>query len=703
MLYKGMVRLVPNTSMGPSLFRTFREAAALGGARYEGPSIGFTISTQGVHELNKALKGYGFVPNVTPQLFKVLESDNPLQDAKVSREWVDVVTEALKNQGIELRDYQKYAVQIMHPRSSYLLLDKPGLGKTLETIAAIPSNAPVLVICPAIAKENVWASELRRFRPKLKVDVRYHYNSFRWPKAGEVVITNYAILPESIHISEYKKWGIKASRSHRLVAERKIDPDTGEEVVIPFTATPPKGIVVIVDEIQVVMNLDTKKARALRAIIQTARKQDNHRCWGLTGTPLDKNPMQLWSLLSIFGLEREAYKSWTNFTDIYGGTRTGYGSKKDKDTGEVKKGYGLRIQWTVPKKTDPPNVRAIEGLRRISIMRKMKDVMAEVPPMSFKDVFVDIDDLTHAQCEKAIASLPPGVSLDEAIDICSKTANGGVPFKEMSIANKMLAIAKVPYLLEYIEPYIQAEEPILVFAMNVDPLMMFKDKPGWGVITGKTSDKERTRLVNDFQGGKLNQLAVSILAAGVALNLDRSAFSFFLNVAYTPVANEQAYLRIQRMTQRRPQLITRFIARHALDTRKMEILDERMMLIEKTTDAASIKGIPKELTDSNIDVVGTGVLVTDARQYHISAQAIRLKADTPRERWIESKLRLMAQYDKDRATKLNDVGWSAVDSQTGRDLAHDLARVGLTKQQWLAAERILGRYSRQIGTFENPK
>lgn len=696
------VRLVPNRHLDESLFSLYRESCRMGGALFEDQRIGYTVSIDGIHHLIDSLRKYGFQPNVSPQLFNLIANKNPLPTTNKVNDWIKEIQSRLKKNGFHLRKYQEEGVRILHTQKSWLLLCEMGTGKTIQSICAIPDNSPVLIICPAIAKRNVWESEFKKFRPEFKTTVLNGLHSFRWPKAGEAVITNYNILPEAEQIKQYPAWGIKPSREIRMVAHRCYDIKTKELITVPFEQTPPPKLVIITDEIQNLMNLSAKRTKAFRGIMNAAKRVDAFT-WGATGTELDSNPMQLWNLLTIYGLEKQAFQSWSNFLRIFGGTQTGYGTKKDPKTGKATRGFGRSIEWRVPGPNDPPNREAIEGMRRVSIKRKLEDVMPEIPPMTIKDIYVELNEITRKQCDKALEELKQlGISLDDAINHCIDTRDGGVPFKEMAIANKMLAIAKTPFVLELIEDYQSAKEPVLVFSMHRPPLDMLGKREGWDVITGSTSEKNRSKIIDAFQSGKFNNLALSIKAAGVALNLDRAANSFFIDFAYTPAANRQAYARIRRFSQRRPQFIFRFIANHALDARKIELLDAREAIINNTTDAASIKGEATHLFNETTGVVGHGVLVTDPRSYQIRAQVKRHTASNDKERWIERMMREMVRRDSDHATLFNRLGFSKADSKIGLDLVGQLKQ-GLSDRQWLTAERILNRYSNQIGTFENPK
>ena len=194
----GRVRLVPNRHLDESLFALYREACRSGGALYQDQRIGYTISVEGVHDLIDSLRRHGFQPNVSPQLFNLIANKNPLPSTNKVNDWINEIQSRLKKSELNLREYQQEAVRILHSQKSWLLLDEMGVGKTPQTLCAIPDNVPVLIVCPAIAKRNVWESEFAKFRPDYKTTVLTGLNSFCWPKAGDAVITSYQFLPEAV-------------------------------------------------------------------------------------------------------------------------------------------------------------------------------------------------------------------------------------------------------------------------------------------------------------------------------------------------------------------------------------------------------------------------------------------------------------------------------------------------------------------------
>lgn len=82
-------------------------------------------------------------------------------------------------------------------RYGALLADQMGLGKTLQTLAALPAKARAVVVGPAVAK-GVWCRETGMWRPDLTPTMLSGFGSFRWAQPGEIVVTNYDILRSDV-------------------------------------------------------------------------------------------------------------------------------------------------------------------------------------------------------------------------------------------------------------------------------------------------------------------------------------------------------------------------------------------------------------------------------------------------------------------------------------------------------------------------
>ncbi|KAF9320593.1 hypothetical protein BG003_005565 [Podila horticola] len=196
-----------------------------------------------------------------------------------------------------LRDYQlagvEWMVSLYENGLNGILADEMGLGKTLQTISFLAYLrekgvwGPFLVVAPLSTLAN-WVNEFERFTPTVPV-VLYH--------------------------------GMPEQRSHiRNKRFRKLDPSfpvcvTSYEIVMNDRKFLQKyqWKFIIVDEGHRLKNMNCKLIRELKSYHSANRLL-------LTGTPLQNNLSELWSLLNfllpdIFD-DLESFQEWFDFSDI---------------------------------------------------------------------------------------------------------------------------------------------------------------------------------------------------------------------------------------------------------------------------------------------------------------------------------------------------------------------------------------------------
>ncbi|CAB9516050.1 PHOTOPERIOD-INDEPENDENT EARLY FLOWERING 1 [Seminavis robusta] len=174
---------------------------------------------------------------------------------------------------VKLRKYQQtglnWLVSLQTRRLNGILADEMGLGKTLQTISLLAYLAsykgiwgPHLVIVPTSVIVN-WETELKRFCPGLK-SLCYYGSAKRrkelrsgWTKTNwyHVVITSYQLAVQDAFAFKRKRW-----------------------------------YYLILDEAQNIKNFQSQRW-------QTLINFNTQRRLLLTGTPLQNNLMELWSLL----------------------------------------------------------------------------------------------------------------------------------------------------------------------------------------------------------------------------------------------------------------------------------------------------------------------------------------------------------------------------------------------------------------------
>lgn len=166
----------------------------------------------------------------------------------------------------ELRPYQQEGVAFLVERSSALLADQMGLGKTVQAVVALQilnlqqGWFRSLVICPASLRLN-WEHELNRWVPRLVVR-RVEGNS----NEREMLYR----LPIQVLIASYDQIRVDARRLHSKVSFNLI----------------------LLDEAQRIKNIASETNLACRLL---PRK----RAWAFTGTPIENKPDEMVAIFRV--------------------------------------------------------------------------------------------------------------------------------------------------------------------------------------------------------------------------------------------------------------------------------------------------------------------------------------------------------------------------------------------------------------------
>jgi len=666
------------------------------------------------------LKTAGFVMDIAPAVISALHASvQKARDAvSAAAGRVEEIDQILRGRGMFLFGFQRSGVTWLAPKTGALLSDEMGLGKTIQTLAALPSNAPVIVVCPAVAK-GVWKQEAAAWRPDFKVSVLGGRGSFRWPAPGEIVVTNYDILPD--YVTSKDSGGFEVFRM----------PEALE-------ASCPDGLVVVVDEAHATKNGKAARTRKVRAMAKLAREK-NGKSWGLTATPMLNEPTELWTVLMNFGCAHESFGSFGQYKQMMGGYDGPYG-----------------IVWAAPE--DPAVIG--ERLRRVVLRRLRAQVLPDLPTKIWKNIPVEIDAKTAKLCDKVLKNLADkGVSLED-LDQVVKASASGATFEEMSKARAALATAKMKATLDLVEDFEEQSEPLVVFSAHRAVIDTLGEREGWRTITGDTSSDERTDIKDLFQAGKLKGIACTIKAGGVAITLTRAHHAVFVDLEWTPALNAQAEDRICRIGQDKGCIIIRLVANHELDERITALLAHKAGMIGATVEQAVVTDAPApmELQGSDVDFEK---LAADAkaaaekvaeekaaaeriakereeqgaklraereaqekkereerkeREKKEKAEATALKrarakgwvvdADDPdrheprtaQEKWAHAALAALSGDDADHALFQNGIGFNKGDSFIGHWMNLELAtNGGLTTSQWKIAIDTCRKYHRQVG------
>jgi SWI/SNF-related matrix-associated actin-dependent regulator of chromatin subfamily A-like protein 1 len=547
--FDGFVTAAPSShTFGPKSFEIFTQAARAAGFRFQRALARNICPLDHFPGVAPALARYGFAVEISEQLrvALALKAAGMRDEIKSADERMAAIAAALAKEGRALWKFQPEGVAFLALRKAGVLYDEPGLGKTVQTLAALPYGAPVLAVGPAAARE-VWTRHVPLWRPDLTASALEGLKSFRWPRPGELLATTWACLPPC------------EEANGRLIA-----PEGAAE-----------GTVIIADEAHGLLNPETRMTRRFRAVARAASTAGG-RVYLLTGTPvLNARPPEMWALLDAApGLAAEAFGDWPHYVALWGGHIDAEG------------------RTHFPRHARP-SPEIAERFRRVALGRKRRDVLGDLPPDRDEDVHVEIaptPDLLSAlrEAEADYDKLAAEIAADARGELSDLGSGEELRFGALAKARRALASAKLPAAVEIVKEYERLGEPVVVFCSHREPMEHLAARKGWALIAGGVDARKRGALEDEFQAGRLRGLAVTIKAGGVALTLTRAAFGLFLDWDWVPAFNEQARARLVRGTQTRGVLFRHLIARdHPLDERLRKTCARKAAVNEKTTGGSA--------------------------------------------------------------------------------------------------------------------
>lgn len=453
----------------------------------------------------------------------------------------------------ELRHYQQEGLNWIHFLTDNhlggVLADDMGLGKTIQIIAHLLKQKelgkltkPALVISPTNVVGN-WKAELHKFAPSLKV-LRFDGAQRKALESeiltSDVILTSYALVQRD---SDFWK------------------------------QTPLHSV--IIDEAQYTKNAQSKTAQAIRDL-----KAEHRLC--LTGTPLENNLGELWSLFdfSMSGFLSSADR----FKKLY---RTPIEQHGDK---ERQARLAQRVAPFMLRRTKsevvtelPPKTEIIQRVTlekdqwqlystvRIAMEQRVQELMAE---KGLKRSHIEILDallkLRQACCDPRLLKLPA--------------------------AEKVHQSAKLEALIDMVQELTQEGRKILIFSQFATMLGLIEEaltkiNITTTKLTGQTRDRQGA--IDRFTSGQVDVFLISLKAGGVGLNLTMADTVIHYDPWWNPAAEAQATDRAYRIGQDKPVFVYKLIVENTVEEKILLMQEKKRALADSIfgdQDALSVWG-----------------------------------------------------------------------------------------------------------------
>jgi SNF2 family DNA or RNA helicase len=458
-----------------------------------------------------------------------------------------------------LRDYQRDGLNwlsfLWDNGLGGVLADDMGLGKTLQTLALIARVAEqgpqrFLVVAPTSVVTN-WVAESDKFTPGLaaiavtSTEARSGTSLADRVATADIVVTSYALLRIDFEAYAGIDWA---------------------------------GV--ILDEAQFVKNHASKTH-------QCVRRLDSPFKLAITGTPMENNLMELWSLLSITapGL----FPSPAAFGDYF---------RKPIESGSNRERLPLLRRRIKP----------------VMLRRTKSEVATELPPKQEQVLSLDLSakhrkiyDTQMARERQMVLGLLGDWEKNRFQVFRSLTL-----LRQLSLhaglvdeGHRDIGAAKVEFLVEQLPTLVAQGHSALVFSQFtgfLDILRAHLDAVGlsYSYLDGSSTSRQRDAAIGSFKAGNNQVFLISLKAGGFGLNLTEADYCFVCDPWWNPAAEAQAIDRTHRIGQTRPVTVYRLVSQGTIEEKVVALQERKRKLFTAVLDEG--------------DVFGSAITASDVRE-----------------------------------------------------------------------------------------
>ena len=420
---------------------------------------------------------------------------------------------------LRYKEMAKVSHTVNQPAPGMLFSDEEMQGNGQETASGKLFHLPYrtsLVVAPASVVHN-WRNELACFAPSLSVMTYTGDTAKRKDKRialmrWDVVLTTYRTLLNDIEQLSRNEFGI-----------------------------------VVFDESQA---FKTATSQIHQAVTQIKAL---HRM-ALSGTPVENNLQELWSLMNVLN------------PNLLGDARSFQNTFVNP----------IAVQMEENRR---------ELLRRLIapyfLKRTKEEVLSDLPQRQDEVV---VCTMTNEQAKQYTEELSK--ARNEWLD---PNANSqGRQIHILAALQRLRQIAngegKLSVVFDHLENLRQTQHKVLIFSEYVSLLELVGSEMtnrGWSyaLLTGQTQDREQV-IARFQQSSDCQFFLISLKAGGVGLNLTAADYVFLLDPWWNHAAEEQAIARAHRIGQQRSVFVYRFVSAGTLEEQILTLQDRKQSLID---------------------------------------------------------------------------------------------------------------------------
>ena len=446
-------------------------------------------------------------------------------------------------------DYQIEGIQFGLNHDKWLLLDPPGLGKSLQLIYIAEELKKrdklkhCLIICGINTLKSNWQKEIKRHS---KLDCK--------------------ILGERIRKNGKTYFGSVEDRLDDLKGNLKefflitnIETLRNDKIVKAIN-DPKNGIdCIFVDEIHVCKSSSSQQGKNLLKL-----NKSEYRI-GATGTLLLNNPLDSFVPLKWIDADRSTEGNFERYYTVYGG-----------DFNHEFLGY--RNLQTLQKQLELYSLRRPKSLLNLP----EKTIIEEQVDMSESQrlFYNNVENGVIEEVDKV--KLKPNVIMGMIMRLRQATACPSI------LTSKSVPSAKIERACDLVEQITSEGNKVVIFStfkQTVEALQ--KELVDFNPLigTGDIDDEEISANVDQFQLNENNKVFIGTWQkCGTGLTLTAASYMIFIDTPWTDAAFTQACDRIYRIGTEKPVTIYNLITTDSVDEKVLEIVSDKAAISDYVLD-----------------------------------------------------------------------------------------------------------------------
>lgn len=445
-------------------------------------------------------------------------------------------------------DYQINGIKFGLTHKRWLLLDAPGLGKTLQMIYLAQELkerneiSHCLVICGVNSLKHNWKSEIEK-----------HSN------------LSVHILGEKINSKGVAKVGGIKDRLEDLNVEREefftitnIETLRDSNIVKAINSGKTKFDLILFDECHKAKSVSSQQSKGLQ-------KLDAKYKVAMTGTLLTNNPIDAYVPLKWLGIENSTATNFKYYYCVFGGY------------------FGNEIIGY--KNTDVLK----DQLSKCSL-RRTKDLL-DLPPKTVIQEYVTMDTKQldfYNNIVDGIVTQVDKVHLNPANILSLTTRLRQATASPWVLSSEDIPSAKVDRAKDLVEEIVENGDKVIIFSVFKDPLnKLYNELTKYNpvLVTGDIQDSQVEINKKIFQeNSECKLMLATTQKAGTGLTLTAASYAIFLDTPWTAAETTQCEDRIHRIGSSKPVFIYRLITKDTIDEKVEEIINVKEAMSDYIID-----------------------------------------------------------------------------------------------------------------------